>query len=191
MSPIRMFVAIELPPDTRDALQRIINRLKPSSGEVRWVKADLIHLTLKFLGEVEEGRIPDIADCIGRCVQGIPPFPLAVRELGTFPNENSPQVIWIAAADETDSLAGLHRSLEEGLAHVGFAKEKRPFSPHLTLGRLRSPRGKEAARRGLAELQQADCGSFRADGVSLIKSDLTPSGPIYTVLQSFSLHTHN
>lgn len=191
MSPIRTFVAIELPPDIRDALQRIINRLKSSAGEVRWVKADLIHLTLKFLGDVEEGRIPDIAGCIERCVSGFSSFPLAVRGLGAFPGESSPQVIWIAAADETGSLAGLQRSIEAGLAHVGFAKEKRPFSPHLTLGRLRSPRGKEAARRGLAELQQADCGSFRADGVSLIKSDLTPNGPIYTVLQSFSLHTHN
>jgi 2'-5' RNA ligase len=124
-------------------------------------------------------------------VQGIPPVPLAVRGLGAFPGDNSPQVIWIAAADETGSLAGMQRSLEEGLAHLGFTKEKRPFSPHLTLGRLKSPRGKEAVRRGLAELKHTDCGSFTADSVSLIKSDLTPGGPVYTIVQSFSLHTHN
>ncbi len=191
MSSIRSFIAIKLPTDIRDCLERIINRLKPSAGDVRWVKADAIHLTLKFLGEVEEGRIPEIAACIERCVQGMPPFPLAVRGLGAFPGDNSPQVIWIAAADETGSLAGMQRSLEEGLARVGFTKEKRPFSPHLTLGRLKSPRGKEAVRRGLAELKHTDCGSFTADSVSLIKSDLTPGGPVYTVLQSFSLHTHN
>jgi 2'-5' RNA ligase len=191
MSSIRSFIAIKLPPEIRDCLERIINRLKPSTGDVRWVKADAIHLTLKFLGDVEEGRIPEIAGCIERCVQGISPFALAVRGLGAFPGENSPQVIWISAVDESGSLARMQRSLEEGLAHVGFTKEKRPFSPHLTLGRLKSPRGKEAVRRGLAELKHTDCGSFTADGVSLIKSDLKPSGPVYTVLQSFSLHTHN
>jgi 2'-5' RNA ligase len=191
MPSIRSFIAIELPTDIRDCLELIINRLKPSAGDVRWVKADAIHLTLKFLGEVEEGRIPDIAACIEHCVQGIPPFTLALRGLGAFPGDNSPQVIWIAAADETGILAGMQRSLEEGLARVGFTKENRPFSPHLTLGRLKSPRGKEAVRRGLAELKHTDCGSFTADSVSLIKSDLTPGGPVYTVLQSFSLHTHD
>jgi 2'-5' RNA ligase len=191
MSSIRSFIAIKLPPEIRVCLERIINRLKPSTGDVRWVKADAIHLTLKFLGDVEEGRIPEIAGCIERCVQGISPFALAVRGLGAFPGENSPQVIWISAVDESGSLARMQRSLEEGLALVGLTKEKRPFSPHLTLGRLKSPRGKEAVRRGLAELKHTDCGSFTADGVSLIKSDLKLSGPVYTVLQSFSLHTHN
>jgi 2'-5' RNA ligase len=191
MSSIRSFIAIKLPPEIRVCLERIINRLKPSTGDVRWVKADAIHLTLKFLGDIEEGRIPDIAGCIERCVQGIAPFPLAVRGLGAFPGENSPQVIWIAAADESGSLAAMQRSLEEGLARVGCKKERRPFSPHLTLGRLKSPRDKEAVRRGLSDLKHTDCGSFTADSVSLIKSDLKPSGPVYTVLQSFSLHTHN
>jgi len=110
--------------------------------DVRWVKISDIHLTLKFLGDVEEERIPDIGGCIEQCVMGITPFTIAVRGMGAFPSDHSPQVIWIAAADESGTLSRMQLSLEDGLARLGFKKEKRPFSPHLTLGRLKSPRGR-------------------------------------------------
>jgi 2'-5' RNA ligase len=191
MSSIRSFIALELPQEMGAGLERVTGRLRSAAGEVRWVKTKDIHLTLKFLGEVEEERLPELIGCIEGCLRGIPPFSIAVRDLGAFPSDHSPQVIWIAAADESGSLAGMQRSLEDGLACIGFKKEKRPFSAHFTLGRLKSPRGKEAVRRGLAELHNTDCGSFTAGAVSLFKSDLNPSGPVYTVLKSFSLHRHN
>jgi 2'-5' RNA ligase len=191
MPPIRAFIAIELPRETRADLERVAGRLRASAADVRWVKTDDIHLTLKFLGDVEEDRVTEIAGCIEQCLEGIPPFSIAVRGLGAFPSDHNPQVIWIAAEDASGRLSLLERSLEDGLSRMGFKKEKRPFSPHFTLGRLKSPRGKEAVRRGLVELKNTDCGSYTAEAVCLFKSDLRPSGPIYTVLKSFSLHTHN
>jgi len=187
MPPIRSFIAIELPRETRACVERVTARLRTSSTDVRWVKTDDIHLTLKFLGDIEEGRIPEIAGCIEQCLQGIPPFPIAVRGLGAFPSDHNPQVIWIAAADESGRLPRMQDALEEGLSRLGFKKEKRPFAPHLTLGRLKSPRGKEAVRSGLAELKHTDCGSYSAEAVCLYKSDLRPSGSVYTLLESFSL----
>jgi len=191
MPPIRSFIAIELPRETRDCLERVTNRLKASAVDVRWVRTNDIHLTLKFLGDVEEQRIPEIAGCIERCLEGISPFSITVRDLGAFPGDHNPQVIWIAAADESDRLSIVQGSLEDGLSRIGFKKENRPYFPHLTLGRLKSPRGKETVRRGLAEFKNTDCGSYTAGAVSLIKSELKPSGAVYTLLQSFSLHTHS
>ncbi len=191
MQSIRSFIAIELPPETRAGLGRVTAILKASAGDVRWVKTDDVHLTLKFLGDVEEERIPEIAGCIERCIEDTPPFSIAVRGLGAFPGDHNPQIIWIAAADESGRLSGMQLSLENGLFRMGFKKEKRSFAPHLTLGRLKSPRGKEAVRRGLAALKNADCGSYTAEAVCLFKSDLRPGGAVYTLLQSFSLLTHS
>ena len=184
MPPIRSFIAIELPTGTRSSLEGITGKLKASAGDVRWVKTDDIHLTLKFLGDVEEERIPDIGGCIEQCVMGITPFTIAVRGMGAFPSDHSPQVIWIAAADESGTLSRMQLSLEDGLARLGFKKEKRPFSPHLTLGRLKSPRGKDAVRRALTEFKNADCGSCTADAVCLFKSELKPGGAVHTRLIS-------
>ncbi len=98
-------------------------------------------------------------------------------------------MIWIAAADESGSLSRMQLSLEDGLARLGFKKEKRPFSPHLTLGRLKSPRGKDAVRRALAEFKNADCGSCTADAVCLFKSELKPGGAVHTRLKSCAAPT--
>lgn len=189
MPLMRSFIAIELPPAIRSVLERMTARMKAAVFDVRWVNTQDIHLTLKFLGEIDEKRIPEIGGCIERCLSGISPFSMAVRGLGAFPSDHNPQVIWIAAEDESGSLSRIQRALEDGLALLGFKKEKRPFAPHLTLGRLKSPRGKEAVRRMLAEHKNAECGSCTADAVCLFKSDLTPRGAVYTRLQSFALHT--
>lgn len=189
MPPIRSFIAIAVPPETRSCLDRIAGKLKATTSDVRWVKRDDVHLTLKFLGDVEERRIPEIEGCIEQCIAEIPSFSIAVRDLGAFPSDHNPQIIWIAAEDASGRLAAVQLSLEEGLSRMGFKKEKRSFFPHLTLGRLKSARGKEAVRRGLATLQHADCGAYHAESVCLYKSDLTPGGAVYTLLKSFALLT--
>lgn len=191
MQSIRAFIAIELPREIRAGLEQVTGRLRQAAADVRWVKTADIHLTLKFLGDVAEDRLPELIVCIEGCLHGIPPVPIEVRGLGAFPDDRNPRIIWIAASDKSGMLAGLQGAIEDGLARIGFAKEHRPFSPHLTLGRLKSPRGGDAVRRGLAELKNSDCGSYTADSVCLFKSDLRRTGPVYTILQPFSLHTHN
>ena len=190
MPPLRSFIAIELPPHIRVSLERITSQLKTAATDVRWVKTDDIHLTLKFLGAIEEERVPEIAGCIEQCIAGILPFTISVRCLGAFPNDHNPQVIWIGVVDEGGRLSIIQQALEIALARIGFKSEKRPFAPHLTLGRLKSPRGKEAARKGIEDFKYADCGSYEVGTICLFKSDLKPSGAVYTILKSFSLHAH-
>lgn len=187
MPTLRSFIAIELPPHIRANLERITSRMKSTTAEVRWVKTADIHLTLKFLGDIDEEGIPELAGAIAKCTSGILPFALSVRSIGAFPNEHNPQVIWIGAADDTGRLALLQQTIETALKRMGFKSEKRPFAPHLTLGRLKSPRGKETARRALQDLKSADCGSYEVDRICLFKSDLKPSGAVYTILNSFPL----
>ena len=187
MPPLRTFIAIELPAHIRASLEGITGRLQKAAAEVRWVKTADIHLTLKFLGTIEEERIPELTASIEQCIAGIAPFTVSVGCLGAFPNEHNPQVIWIGAREESGRLSMMHKALESGLARMGFKEEKRPFAPHLTLGRLKSPRGKGAARQGIEDFKSADCGSYEVGSICLFKSDLKPGGAVYTLLKSFSL----
>lgn len=187
MPTLRSFIAIELPPHIQAGLERITGRMKTSTTDVRWVRTADIHLTLKFLGDVDEERVPELAASIAACTAGTAPFTLAVRSLGAFPNEHNPQIIWIGAEDESGRLSRMQQALETGLAGIGFKAEKRPFAPHLTLARIKSSRGKEAARRALKECTSAECGSYEVEHICLFKSDLTPGGAVYTIQRSFPL----
>jgi RNA 2',3'-cyclic 3'-phosphodiesterase len=188
MSQIRSFIAIELPLLIKSSIEEIQNKLKSSTADVRWVRPEGIHLTLKFLGNIEEERISEISDLVTQCASDISSFPLTVRTLGAFPNEKNPKVIWVGTDDDSGSLSKLQQALENRLSHIGFKVEKRAFSPHLTLGRLKSPKGKRELITTLADHKQSECGTFEAQEVCLFKSELKPSGAIYTKLKIFPLH---
>ena len=188
MSQIRSFIAIELPLLIKSSIEEIQHKLKSSTADVRWVRPEGIHLTLKFLGNIEEERISEISDLVTQCASDISSFPLTVRTLGAFPNEKNPKVIWVSADDDSCSLSKLHQALENRLSHIGFKVEKRAFSPHLTLGRLKSPKGKRELITTLADHKQSECGTFEAQEVCLFKSELKPSGALYTKLKIFPLH---
>ena len=147
MPSIRSFVAIELSPDIRAQIEKIQNELKGASADVRWVRSGGIHLTVKFLGGVPEEKIPEIADVLTRCAAETDSFNLRIRSLGAFPNATNPKVIWIGVEDERGRLLKAQQSIEKSLAALGFKEEKRGFTPHLTLGRLKSPRGKREVSR--------------------------------------------
>ena len=187
MSQIRSFIAIELSSLIKSKIEEIQNKLKSSTSSVRWVRPEGIHLTLKFLGNIEEEKISEISDVVTQCTSDITSFPLTVRTLGSFPNEKNPKVIWVAASDDSGNLSKLQQTLENRLSRVGFKVEKRTFSPHLTLGRLKSPKGKRELINNLADYKQLECGTFKAQEVCLFKSELKPSGAIYTKLKVFPL----
>jgi len=187
MSQIRSFIAIELPPQIKAEIEEIQNKLKASGSDVRWTRPEGIHLTLKFLGSVEQERIPEILNIIERCSTGNNSFVLEVCSLGAFPNERNPKVVWVGTKDDSGNLGKLQKTLEKGLSNIGFKEEKRAFSPHLTLGRVKSPKKKRELAQKLEDYRQCECGTFEAKEVCLLKSELKPGGAVYTILRTFTL----
>jgi len=179
---LRAFVAIELPPQVRQALGRLQN--PPGGQQVKWVRAEGIHLTLKFLGEVEEARVPELTQALTGACGGLRPFRLHLAGLGVFPGPSRPRVAWVGLAGEIDRLLQLQSRVEGALASLGFPPEQRPFTAHLTLARLREGTGPQEARAfGEAFLKQAVAElDFPVEGVSLMRSQLHPGGAVYTRL---------
>jgi len=180
---IRSFIAVELPDEVRGALSQIQERLRESVGGVRWVQPASIHLTLKFLGDIRPEQVQPIAAAAARAIQGEPPFTLGVSGLGAFPNPRKPRVIWVGIEGDVERLGRLETRLEGALEPLGFPREQRAFRPHLTLGRVKDPRRPPDLTRALADVTVPTCNSFDVDEILVYKSDLRPTGAIYTKLQ--------
>ena len=191
MERIRSFIAIELPPPIRAELGSIQEKLKAGRHPfVKWVDPEGIHLTLKFLGGVDSNLMPDIIEAMTRAAQPAAPFSLQMGGLGVFPGWQRPQVVWVGMGGEVDKLVALQRDIEAALSPLGFAPENRPFRGHLTLGRLReraSPRDKQSFGNWAQSVRFESKLSFEVKALSLMKSQLTPSGAIYTQLASVGL----
>jgi 2'-5' RNA ligase len=191
MEPIRAFIAIELPSQIKASLSKLQDTLRKSrSASVKWVDTEGIHLTLKFLGNVDEGEIPALKEALSEAVEGIVPFNLALGNPGAFPNIQAPRVVWVGVVGEVETLITLHNNIKDVLAPLGFSPEVRAFSPHLTLGRVRDE-ASSVERRHLGEviasLKGGEGSSFKVDSLSLMRSRLTREGAIYNRLASFAL----
>ncbi len=191
MEQIRSFIAIELPSEIKRELNSLKKRLKVEQYPfVRWVDPEGIHLTLKFLGNVASTTVPEITEALTKVAQRISPFKLQMGVLGAFPNLRRPQVIWVGVGGEVEKLAILQRDIDAALAPLGFPPESRPFSPHLTLGRLRegaSPQERQKLGEWVGSIKFEGSLSFSVDALSLMKSQLTPRGAIYSQLASMML----
>ena len=184
---IRCFVALNLPPEWKGRLAELEARLKEARADVSWVKPENIHLTLKFLGGVEETRISLVKRAIQEGLGGEGPLALSLAGLGVFPNPRSPRVIWVGVEGDTERIQKLQKRLEQALEEVGFSREARPFSPHMTLGRMRSRQGAAGLMELVGHLEEYRAGSIMAESIELMRSQLHPAGAIYTILESFPL----
>jgi len=184
---IRSFLAVELPKPILAKIEEVQGDLKSTHADVRWVSPERIHLTLKFFGNIEESRIDLIFKSIEEPVQNTLPFSIRVRGAGAFPSLKNPRVIWMGLADGKEMLVSLQKEIEGRLEKIGFEPEDRPFQPHLTLGRMKSSRGREELVRGMEKYIEKEFGDFQVERVALFKSDLRPSGPIYTLLKVLRL----
>ena len=180
---IRTFIAIELPDEIRHALAEVQKHLRRDVAGVRWVEPGSIHLTLKFLGSIPAEQIQPIAAAAAQVVQGDPPLTLGLSGLGAFPNPRRPRVIWVGIEGDVARLGRLQTRLEEALGPLGFPREERGFRPHLTVGRVKDPRRPPDLTRPLADVAVPRCNSFDVREILLYKSDLRPTGAIYTKLQ--------
>ena len=191
MEKIRSFIAIELSDEVKESLSSLMYSLKPEKHpQVKWVAADSVHLTLKFLGGVYSDQIPGITEAINSTARGVPPFELKVGGLGAFPNLQQPRVIWVSLSGDIRRVKTLQRSIDDALSHLGFPREKRAFTPHLTLGRMKdraSSRDKADIGKLVTATRFAGGATMEVKDISLMRSTLTPSGAIYNRLASVAL----
>jgi 2'-5' RNA ligase len=187
---MRTFVAIELPPEIKGALARLQEQLKSSGADVKWVEPENIHLTLKFLGERDEKKIAKITQILEETAKNKNPFQIRISSLGAFPKVDFPRVIWVGIDKGDNETKEIAEGLEEKIAQIGIPKEERPFSSHITIGRVRSPVNRQNLVRDLKNLENKLGGQnleFTVTKTTLFKSTLTPKGPLYEVLKETSL----
>ena len=189
---LRIFIALELDEALRRSLVSLQNRLKRQtpSGSVKWVAPEGMHLTLKFLGDAPLEQIPPIVSSLQEACSAFSSFCLTLEGRGCFPNFRQPRVIWVAVRDENRALSRLQSAVETHVAPLGWPTESRDFTPHLTLGRV----SRSADRGEIAAVGQAvesavvgELGRQRVDRVKLIRSDLRPTGAIYSTLAEVAL----
>ncbi len=192
MEQVRSFIAIELPDELKLGLAQLEAQLKMSKPPwVKWVDPYSIHLTLKFLGNIAVDRISEITGAMEEATQGISPFHLEVKDLGVFPNLRRAQVAWVGISGEVDKLSQLQRHLESNLARLGFAPETRPFTPHLTLARLRNRASldeRQSFGQLIATTRFEATYTIKVDAINLMRSQLTREGAIYSRVSSVRLN---
>ncbi len=191
MEEVRSFVAIELPDELKPILGGLQSHLKShTQSPVKWVDPSGVHLTLKFLGNVAENRIAEITQAIEAASSGVPPFQLEVKGLSVFPSLKRVQIIWVGLEGDIAQLCQLQQRIESALAPIGFPPEGRPFTPHLTLARVReraTPEERQSLGQLVASTRFETVYRFGVDSVYLMRSQLTREGAIYSQIWAVKL----
>lgn len=181
---IRAFIAIELPEDVKSAIAQAQKQFARADMAFKWVKPLSIHLTLKFLGNIFESDINGICEAIKQCVAKFSPMTFSAKGFGVFPGFKKPRVLWVGMAGDIGPLKKLCATIDQELEPLGFDSEKRPFSAHITLGRARGKVAPNSLIRVIEEAGEFTFPDFKVDQIALFKSDLKPSGAVYTKLAS-------
>jgi 2'-5' RNA ligase len=186
MTTVRAFIAIDLPEILQERLRALDSKLRPQFEglPIHWVPVKDIHLTLKFLGDVSQDNLESITEVLHSECATAAPFEVHVEGLGLFPNAQRPRVIWVGVSGGEPMLS-LQERLETGVAQLGYPPERRPFSPHLTLGRIQrkaDARQKKQVADIIAQHEVGLLGTAVVDEVALFKSELNPDGAVYTKL---------
>jgi 2'-5' RNA ligase len=183
---VRAFIAIDLDPGLKAAVQDLIRTLEATRAEVRWTKPGGYHLTLKFLGEIDDALLEQVTAVLAAAASRHKSFPLSLRGTGAFPGERNPRVLWLGI-EAGPELAAFQKDLEAALEPEGFPREDRPFRPHLTLGRVKGRDRLDKAMAELAKHAEADLGSMTAVKVALFESRLRPDGAEYHIVSEAAL----
>jgi len=184
----RLFFAIDLPLETIASVERLIeavNDIPPV--HVRWVHSVNLHITLKFLGDVENEKIFDICDVASKVFADFGPINLSVEGMGLFPNHDNPKVVWLGVHGNTEELAKMEYNLSAGLEKLGYPPDQRKFTAHLTIGRVKNESVRGKLVRLARKYHDAYIGDASADSVALYESKLNPGGAIYSLVERFSL----
>lgn len=185
---IRTFIAVELNPEIRLALDRDVAALRVFAPRVKWSRAENLHLTLRFLGDVKENDLEELFDALRECVAGFPPFAMEIRGVGAYPNWRHPRVVRAECGEGSGDAIALAGLIEDACVDLGYERERRPFNPHLTLGRVKLPVDAE----GLAEAVAAGperkvYGFLDVDAAVVFMSSLRRTGPVYSPMARIEL----
>jgi 2'-5' RNA ligase len=179
---LRLFFAVEIPAASRSALGALVDSLAPRLRGVKWVDPANLHVTLKFLGNTPDAQVPLVIRAAQRIASSVEPFELDLAGFGAFPSAGRPRILWAALQGPVERLAAMAAQLEADLAPLGFARETRPFSGHVTLGRARQGQRIPPVEEQVRKLAAAAFGRLPVRRLVLFQSTLTPSGPIYETL---------
>lgn len=184
---MRLFAAIDLPDHAKEQLAATVDELRACRADVRWVRTDSMHVTLKFLGSVEPREVGSIDAALSRVAGAAAPTRGRLRNVGSFPHLRRPRVLWIGLETDGRALPALHREIDAAMGDLGCKREKRGFHPHVTLGRVKSNRGLAELREAVESRAGLDLGGVTIDAVTLFESELRRSGAVYTALGRYRL----
>ncbi len=183
MSRLRTFIAVGISKAVRDHLVTLQETLARAGVEVKWVEPENLHLTLLFLGEVEDRAVPEVCRVVGECARQFAPFEMSVETAGCFPHPRRPRTLWVGVGEGKQELVALHDALEPPLLDLGcYRREERGYTPHLTLGRVKGNRPSDPLAAALARQAGWKGGTVPIREVLVLSSQLRPEGPEYTVL---------
>jgi len=187
MEHVRSFIAIEIPECIREDLSRLRNRWRQPSQNIRWIRAQNIHLTLKFLGDVPVAKVDAIVRKLQALCEETDAFHYNLTRLGVFPNPGKARLLWVGAESFREQLTQLAKKIDQALINLGFSKEKRKFVPHVTLGRAKSPLPRDFVNSFLATPFARD--EVEAREIIMMRSDLRPTGAVYTAIKRIALRS--
>ncbi len=179
---LRTFVALPIAEFLYSRLAEAQNHLRKAKADVKWTTPEQQHLTIQFLGNTRQDQVPIILERLSTVVQNIRSFSLSLNSVGAFPSTRSPRVLWVGLQGDLDSLNRLQRNIEDQMKPLGFKPENRLFHPHLTLGRVRTPKSLKELTQLLDEIKSFSAESFMVKELIFFQSVLTPKGAIYTRL---------
>ncbi|MGF7118447.1 RNA 2',3'-cyclic phosphodiesterase [Methanobacterium oryzae] len=182
---MRVFLAIEIDEKLLDKIDDVQKQFAECEAPVKYVETENLHCTLKFFGEIDEDKVNDIIEVIGNKIENHEPFKINIKKSGVFPNERYIRVLWLGMED-VEPFSNLQKDLDEEFVKMGFKKE-RSYVPHLTIGRVKGAKNKAELLSKLKDLGNIEIGEMDINKIVLKKSELTPSGPIYTTLKEFDL----
>ena len=184
---MRTFIAIDFDKEIKDTILSLIQKWDTGDRNIRWVKDQGMHLTLKFLGEVSEDKITEVKSVLANIAKDYPSFRLSLKGTGSFPpGTRHPRVIWIGI-EMNEILQNIQTRVENELHKIRFPKEKRKFHPHLTLGRVKGPQNLETVMESLEQHKETHFGRMTVNTITFFKSTLKPTGAEYTILSEFYL----
>lgn len=186
---IRAFVCIELSDILRGEIASQLDSLRRIGAGVKWVQPGNLHITLKFLGDIPQDTVGSVVQAVQLSVSNLKPFFVGFSGIGAFPSMKKPSVFWIGVTKGLEELSVLASSIDAQLSIEGFAREKRNFTPHLTIGRVKSPEDTDELNTALSRMQQVYFGEMKVDTITVMESKLYRSGPVYNRLEKVSLRT--
>ena len=184
---VRTFIAVEVSEKIRGRLSHDILQLKSRAPLVKWVIPDNLHLTLRFLGDVKENDLEELFDALREEVESLPPFALEIRGVGAFPNWRHPRVVWAGCGEGADEAVELAETVESLCVDLGYEKERRPFRPHLTLGRVKQPADALGLEEAVNGMEEKLFGYLDVDAVVVFMSSLRRAGPVYSPMARIHL----